>query len=705
MKTLRLPPVLACLALVLCCSNDLEAQRPKPGSSSSSGSAPSPAPAPRPSVSPAPRPSVSPAPRPSAMPSMPSPRPSVSPAPRPNVNPAPSAPRPMPGSFSQPSPRPTPSPASTPRPSTPRPSATIPQPTYTPPVSNPARPSTGSTRPNTQPSRPQTGSTRPTYTTPQTPGGVRTPGSTRPNTNSGSSSQPSVPGARPGTSPYTPSRPVGGSIKIVDRDTTSTTPTPRPNTGGSVGGSRPSSNVPGGRPSSRPSSNPSDRPASKPTVVDRYEPVATPRPRGDRGDAGSRPAGNAQVKPSNPGLTPRPRANPSPTTTQIVDRYQPGRPTVGPRGPSDTRPAPRPNGAFGQPTLSSRPVTNAFVPGLTRPRTTTNGILSGAGYYSGGSYCGTRPYYGGSCYGPVWNPCRPIGAWNPWCSSTPSWCVGVSFGYGYGSTCWGWSSWYPWGYCAPRSRWWWSIGYCDFNPWWYRSCYTPIYWMPATYYSPVVYETTYVYSSSPAAPAASDAALAGGVAMPGDEPVFARGAKEATAEEQGRRYVDYGDYYFREGRYRDAVDAYAKARTLLPADASLHFVMADAVFAVADYHFAAFLIGEGLRLEPGLARAETDKRLLYSKPETFEEQMAALRRYIDSKPYDAMAQLVLAYNLKFSLQAEKALAAFRRVLEIDPSNAAARIFVEALTTPPEAAAEAETPAPGVGGSIEVPAGK
>ena len=113
-----------------------------------------------------------------------------------------------------------------------------------------------------------------------------------------------------------------------------------------------------------------------------------------------------------------------------------------------------------------------------------------------------------------------------------------------------------------------------------------------------------------------------------------------------------------QGKLQRALDAgllphvkrIASIRTLLPADASLHFVMADAVFAVADYHFAAFLIGEGLRLEPGLARAETDKRLLYSKPETFEEQMAALRRYIDSKPYDAMAQLVLAYNLKRMMQ-------------------------------------------------------
>jgi tetratricopeptide (TPR) repeat protein len=223
--------------------------------------------------------------------------------------------------------------------------------------------------------------------------------------------------------------------------------------------------------------------------------------------------------------------------------------------------------------------------------------------------------------------------------------------------------------------------------------------MPANYYGPVIYETTYVTTSYPSE-TATPAPVATSSSLPSDEPSFAS-ARELTPEEQGRRYVEYGDYYFAEGRYRDAADAYGKARTLLPADASLHFVMADAEFALADYHFAAFLIGEGIRLEPGLARAENDKRLLYREPKDFEDQMAALRRYLEAKPYDAMAQFVLAYNLKFSLQPEKALVAFRRVLEIDPSNVAARTFVEALTTPlPGAEDTADAPA-AVGGTIEI----
>ncbi len=451
------------------------------------------------------------------------------------------------------------------------------------------------------------------------------------------------------------------------------------------------------------------RPATKPVSSDRYVPAVPSKPRGDRTD--TRPVGGTQVKPANPGLTPRPRGSTLPVSKpQVVDRYNPTKANLGPRNgglsnPS-SRPAPRPNGMIAQP--GPRTVTTAFVPGLvSRPRTHTSGILSNATRgWSVGGYCGTRPYYGGTCYGPIWNPCRPIGSWNPWCSSAPSWCVGLSFGYGYGSSCWGWSSYYQWNGCWPGSRWWWNVGYCGYDPWWYRSCYTPIWWMPANYYGPAIYDTTYATTSYPSDPAAVGAASASiaGASLPSDEPSFA-GVPELTPEEQGRRYIEYGDYYFGEGRYRDAAEAYGKARTLLPADASLHFVMADAEFALADYHFAAFLISEGIRLEPGLAHAENDKRLLYRELKHFEDQLAALRGYLEGKPYDAMAQLVLAYNLKFSLQPVMALAAFRRVLEIDPTNVAARAFVEALTAPrPEAEASVAAPA-AADGTAEIGDGK
>lgn len=592
---------LATLLLTSLLCNGLAAQRPNPRPQPSAPSAPSPAPRPSAGPSSAPRPSVSPAPS--------APRPSVSPAPRPSVTPTP-----------RPSAQPTPRP-SVPQVSRPTPA---PRPTYTPPA-QPYNPQP-SPSPSNSGSRP-----RPTYTPtprPSTNGGIRTPGATKPN--SGSSSTPTADPATPGgprsrPSSSNPPRAVGGGVRVVDRYTPATAPKPRPGNGGVVDGGGNGSN-------------------------------------GSNSDG--RPAGGAQVRPRNPGLSARPTPTRTPVTTpQLVDRYVPGRPANGRPtngGPRDVL-APRPNPRPQPPTVSpvrptaSRPLSLAQTPNLVvRPRS-TNTLLGGA----------TRHWYGGSCYGPAWSPVRSWGYWNPYCSSS----LGFYVGYGSSPFCWGWNSWYPWRCSLARSRWYSGFGWCWYSPW-YSSCATPIWWMPTSYCSPWYYQTSIVYASAPSRVVVVD--------RPVDDVVVVGGALDLTPEEQGRRWVDFGDYYFAEGRYRDALDAYAKARSLLPKDASLHFVMADAAFALGDWHFAAFLIGEALRLEPGLAGATTDKRMLYREPKAFEEQLDALRSYLATKPYDAMAHLVLGYNLKFSGQPEAAQRAFERVLEIDPANTSAMLFLDAV---------------------------
>jgi hypothetical protein len=54
---------------------------------------------------------------------------------------------------------------------------------------------------------------------------------------------------------------------------------------------------------------------------------------------------------------------------------------------------------------------------------------------------------------------------------------------------------------------------------------------------------------------------------------------------------------------------------------------------------------------------------------------------------------VLGYNLKFSAQPEKAEKAFRRVLEIEPSNETAAIFLSAMDAPPKGAEPKKNPEP------------
>ena len=121
-------------------------------------------------------------------------------------------------------------------------------------------------------------------------------------------------------------------------------------------------------------------------------------------------------------------------------------------------------------------------------------------------------------------------------------------------------------------------------------------------------------------------------------------------------------------------------------------MLSDAAFAVGDYHFAAFLIAEALRLDPALASAEVDKRDFYGDARLFDEHMAALDKYLGDKPEDASAHLVRGYNLCFSERPAAAVAAFRRVLEIVPDQRAARIFLDVLAPEKDALApEKDTP--------------
>ena len=145
-----------------------------------------------------------------------------------------------------------------------------------------------------------------------------------------------------------------------------------------------------------------------------------------------------------------------------------------------------------------------------------------------------------------------------------------------------------------------------------------------------------------------------------------------------KKYVELGDFYFQATRYEAAAEAYAKARNYMPTDASVHLVLADAVFANGDYHYAAFLVAEAVRLEPQIVTADTDKRDFYGDAADFDAQFDALQRYCDDKPYDVWARLLLGYNLRFTERSEEAAAAFRRVLTLDRDNATARAFLADL---------------------------
>jgi hypothetical protein len=253
-----------------------------------------------------------------------------------------------------------------------------------------------------------------------------------------------------------------------------------------------------------------------------------------------------------------------------------------------------------------------------------------------GVACGGHP----SCgwwWASDWNHCAP--AWNG---------------------CWP-GAWWWWGNCSCWWPWWGSCWNCGFNPcgfWWYGS---PYYAYPYAFYCspPPIYYSYVIYDNSapPAqevveypdpAPAADPAPAVGEASMPVPAAAGASDAQSPSVTRAVSEYLSLGDRAFREGRYSDAVYAYAKATEYAPGDGVLHLILSDALFATGDYHYAAFALRKAIELDPKLIEASVDKHAFYGDPTELDRQLALLARYVEDHFVDDDARLLLAANYLFA---------------------------------------------------------
>jgi len=204
----------------------------------------------------------------------------------------------------------------------------------------------------------------------------------------------------------------------------------------------------------------------------------------------------------------------------------------------------------------------------------------------------------------------------------------------------------------------------NYSSWWYPDAYT--------YCAP-----TYIYVNDRGdySPYPATVVVDSGAAPAAEEP-----AEEST-ETLIARYITLGDFYFKEGRYRESAESYLRAIAYAPDDAGLHFVLADSLLAIGDYHYATFIIKKAVRLDAAMVFAEADKRDFYGDKKDFTKHMVDLQKYVADKPFDEAGLLALAYNYKFSMQPEKALEVFEKLLSISPEDETAQLFVDALKNP------------------------
>lgn len=259
-----------------------------------------------------------------------------------------------------------------------------------------------------------------------------------------------------------------------------------------------------------------------------------------------------------------------------------------------------------------------------RPPGAGGGATSGF-RYSGYGYRGAYGFYGSFFWG-FW--------WGSWCGWFPYYCNSPWFPY----WCYYW-----WGYV------WWPYGYT----------------VPAYYYPTIIRTVpreTIIIESSDSGGGSADAAPVGGVAPAG-------GGNPGPALSAFELHLRLGDDHFRRGEFDRAAEEYKLAVLEDPDSGVARYALADALFALGDYHFAAYSLRKAIERQPDWLGRKFLKREFYEDPSLFDAHMTAVRAWLEMHPFDEAALFVLAYNLFRDDQAgeaEKVLARLQDIREDDP---------------------------------------
>lgn len=243
-----------------------------------------------------------------------------------------------------------------------------------------------------------------------------------------------------------------------------------------------------------------------------------------------------------------------------------------------------------------------------------------------------------------------------------------------------WNSWHP-GYWGWWSNCHWSSGWGFYPSFWFNPYYWNWYASPYgnSYYGDSYYGDSYYGGYSQGSWSSSEPLVVSTTIQTTEiieVPVFQEaptldqesliaGAEASSAAEvqsalqrAAVEYLSLGDRAFAEARYGDAVRHYARAIECAPKDAVLQLVLADSLFAIGDYHFAAHCLRRALELDPGLLEIEFNKRNFYGDPSDFDRQLLLLQSYLNDHILDDDARLLLGANHLFGGDPDATVALF-----------------------------------------------
>lgn len=137
-----------------------------------------------------------------------------------------------------------------------------------------------------------------------------------------------------------------------------------------------------------------------------------------------------------------------------------------------------------------------------------------------------------------------------------------------------------------------------------------------------------------------------------------------------RRYVDFGDRYFRDQRYHTALLRYKKASKQSPDLAAAYFRQAWALVGLSKYDAAGRAIRKGLELQPDWPASGFRLAKLYGDNNGQKQaHIDALAARVQERPNDSEALFVMATFLHFDGQGDQSREVFDQAAQISGRNA------------------------------------
>jgi hypothetical protein len=142
------------------------------------------------------------------------------------------------------------------------------------------------------------------------------------------------------------------------------------------------------------------------------------------------------------------------------------------------------------------------------------------------------------------------------------------------------------------------------------------------------------------------------------------------------RLAEAGRKAFTAGQYGRGLELFQRAAEITPNEASAHFLVSQAEFALGKYHEAVTAIVAGMAVRADWPDARFVVRDLYWKsPEVFDDHLRALRQAVDAFPDNPELLLLLGHQLWFDGKPDEARPLFRKAIALTKAESSAAKFL------------------------------